>query len=335
VEKDSIKDLKKGSIIAIILVIVAIIAIGTFGTFASIKVLKEKSGQKTEGKNFIETVKEYLGEKLGKKSEIGEKNLVEKSKEIIAKEAIIDACKKQSDTKGRDKCFMGVAMYYRDSSACNYINEPEDRKTCQKSIEEYNRAIEERDRELAKLSPEQRAQMEKIGSKEFQEMMEQFSKMMPNSPEEQAKMMQTEEYRNSLEQLYQTVIPGFKLQTPTTPGETESVGRGPGGGVTKDIYRISAEREKENEPYVKEAQALSDNVKVEYSALLQYATYLYGTEGMWSKNAKEVMDKLDKIEDENNISEGASQMIMTVVASDPALQQRVEERYNELLKQGL
>ncbi len=316
--------MKKGSIIVIILVIVAIIAAGGF---VSIKLLKERSGQETGEKNFIETTKEYLEEKLWKKSGIEKESLLEKSKEEIVKKTVINACKQQSEIKNKNACFTGLAVYYKDPSFCEYINIEEDRSICQKNIEDYKKAIKERDEELAKLSPEEKEQLA-----EYQDSLKQISEKMSNMSEEQIKNMSAEEYVRYMEQIYQEIIPNSNLETTPTSGGS---GMGGGGGVTDDIYRITEERAKEMEPYVKEAEALSDDVKVEFTALLHYATYFYETEGMWSENAKEVMERVNRIEDENNISEEASQIIAVAVADDPVLQSRVDERYNELLKQGL
>jgi len=323
-KKESIKDFKKGSIIVIILVIVAIIATGSF---VSIK-LSERAGKE----NFMETAQKYLGEKLWNKGKVKEENLGEKSKEEITKETMINTCKKQSEIKNKNACFTGIAIYYKDPSFCEYIDIQEDKDTCQKNTEDYQKAIKERDEELAKLSPEQREQLEKMQGSEYQDCLKQISEKISSMSEEEIKNMSTEEYLKYMEPLYQLIAPSSKLET--TSGET-GTGKGGGGGVTEDIYELWEERLKENEPYVKEVEALSDNVKIEFTALLQYANYLYAMEGMWSENAKKVMDRVNEIEDENNISDGASQIIMVAVAEDQTLQTRADNRYNELIKQGL
>ncbi len=321
-KKESIKDFKKGSIIVIILVIVAIIATGSF---VSIK-LSERAGKE----NFMETAQKYLGEKLWNKGKVGQEGLGEKSKEEITKETMINACKEQSETKDKNACFTGIAIYYKDSSFCEYIDTQEDKDICQKNIGDYQKAMQERDEELAKLSPEQREQLEKMPGSEYQDCLKQISEKISSMSEQEIKNMSTEEYLKYMEPLYQLIAPDSKLET-----TSEGTGTGGGGGVTEDIYELWEERLKENEPYVKEVAALSDNVKVEFTALMQYAMYLYGQEGMLSENAKKAMDRVDEIEDENNISDGASQIIMVAVAGDQTLQSRADNRYNELIKQGL
>ena len=319
-KKELIKDFKRGSIIVIILVIVALIATGSF---VSIK-LSERAGKE----NFIETAQKYLGEKLWNKDKVEKGNLEEKSKEEIVKETLIDGCNKQSEIKDKDACFTGIAIYYEDSSFCEYIDIQEDKDICQKNIEDYQKAIKERDEELAKLSPEQREQLENVQNQDY---LKQISEKISSMSEEEIKNMSTEEYLKYMEPLYQLITPDSKLETTSEGAGTG----GGGGGVTGDIYELWEERLKENEPYIKEVESLSDNVKVEFTALMQYAMYLYGQEGMLSENAGEAMDRVNEIEDENNISEEASQIIMVVVAEDQTLQTRADNRYNELIKQGL
>ena len=82
-------------------------------------------------------------------------------------------------------------------------------------------------------------------------------------------------------------------------------------------------------------KGISDEIKVELTALSFYYTYFISEEGFLSQDAARVMGRVGEIQEKNNISDDEFAEIAITVPEDKALMEEVEKRYNELVKKGL
>lgn len=243
---------------------------------------------------------EFLKEKP-KKGGIGEKSLMDVAKsqgeKIMSEKEWIEGCK-ESDPEARDDCYSMGAVYYRDTSLCEHIKDLLIQEECKKGVEKYYKGLEETGKEIEKLTPEE------------------------------------ETYREYLEQLYEGGFPGA---LPDVPGEDEEGTRegvvgGGGGGATEEIYELSEKRQREMEEALKK---VNDEVKVEITALMFYYMHFLSEEGAFSQKALKAMEKIDEIQENNNISDDVVSQIPIEAQEDPVLKERAEKRYNELVEKGL
>lgn len=230
----------------------------------------------------------------------GEKSIMEMTAEqggkTMNEKEWIKGCE-ESGQEDRDYCYASGAIYYRDTSLCNNIKDSSMREECERSVEEYYEKLEDMAGGMENMLPE-----------DMQELNEHY------------------------EEIQKGIISGSMLSYDEENTEDETITGGGGGGVTEDIYEITEQRQGEMEQAMGK---VSDDVKVEIGALMFYYMNFISEEGMYTPKGLKAMEKVQEIQDKNNIDDDTVSQIPIDVQNDTILLERATKRYNELLEKGI